>query len=209
MTRHRGALFGLDETHTWQLAYGGFVRAEHLSPDFVILGKGLGSATPLGAYGMTSEIGSFVEKHHEDFGSPQRGLAIGGTTFANALTMAAARAMLEHIATETAYRRISNLGMRLADGIDSIVSEHGLPWRAFRYGPRSGFCQTPRPPRNYEEAHHSIDLEFNDALRVFMANRGIWEAIFSAGPQVSFAHSDADIDRYIDVARAFMAEVCA
>jgi glutamate-1-semialdehyde 2,1-aminomutase len=207
LARKHGALFGLDEAHTWQLVYGGFVRAENLAPDFVILGKGLGSGTALGAYGMSQQLGRFVEEEHEVADSPTRGLAIGGTTFANALSMAAARAMLEDVATESAYRRISILGTRLADGIDKIIAEHGLPWTAFRYGPRSGFCLTPRHPRNYDEAHHSMDIAFSDARRVFMANRGIWEAIYSAGPQVSFAHSEADVSQYLEVAGAFMREL--
>lgn len=209
LARKHGALACLDETHTWQLAFGGFVKAQGVSPDFVTLGKGLGSATPLGAYGMSPAVARFVERHRDVADSPGRGLAIGGTTYGSALTLAAARAMLEDIATEDGYRRISKLGARLADGIDAIISDIGLPWCAFRYGPRSGFCQTSRHPRNYAEAHHSVDIAFSDAMRVFMANRGIWEAIYSAGPQVSFAHAEGDVDRYIGVARAFMTEVFA
>jgi glutamate-1-semialdehyde 2,1-aminomutase len=204
-----GALTCFDETHTWQLAFGGFVRAEDLSPDFVSLGKGLGSGTPLGAYGMSAAVSAFVEEHHDAADSPVRGLALGGTTFANALSMAAARAMLEEIATEEGYRRIARLGNRLADGIDAVIRSNGLDWCAFRYGPRSGFCQTPQHPRTYAEAHHSMDIPFSDALRLYMANRGVWEAIYSAGPQVSFAHAEADIDRYLEVAGSFIAELHA
>jgi glutamate-1-semialdehyde 2,1-aminomutase len=54
-----------------------------------------------------------------------------------------------------------------------------------------------------------MDLAFSDAFRVFMANRGIWAAIFSAGPQVSFAHSPADIDLYVELAGAFMTDALA
>ncbi|MDA0705890.1 MAG: aminotransferase class III-fold pyridoxal phosphate-dependent enzyme [Proteobacteria bacterium] len=206
LARKYGALVCLDETHTWQLAFGGFVRAEALSPDFVTLGKGLGSGTPLGAYGMTATLGGFVERHRGLYDSPQRGLAIGGTTFGSALTMSAARAMLEDVATQGAYDRISALGARLADGIDRVIAAHDLPWCAFRYGPRSGFCLTPALPRNYDEAYPSMDLAFSDAFRVFMANRGIWAAIFSAGPQVSFAHLPADIDLYVELAGAFVTD---
>lgn len=48
-----------------------------------------------------------------------------------------------------------------------------------------------------------------DCRRLFMANRGIWDGILSAGPQVSFAHTEADIDRYVEVASAFLAELFA
>ena len=209
LTKAAGALFALDETHTWQLAYGGFTRADALSADFVALGKGLGSGAPLGAYGMTAELGAYLERYNDDYIAAVRGLAIGGTTFGSAITMAAARAMLDDIATETGYARMERLGARLADGIDAIIARHSLPWRAFRYGPRSGFCLTPELPRNYHEAERSIDGPLNSALRLYMANRGVWEAISSAGPQASFAHDEADVDRYPEVAGAFIREIAA
>jgi glutamate-1-semialdehyde 2,1-aminomutase len=40
-----------------------------------------------------------------------------------------------------------------------------------------------------------------------MANRGIWDAIASAGPAASFAHEPADIDEYLAVADAFLGEI--
>ena len=40
-----------------------------------------------------------------------------------------------------------------------------------------------------------------------MANRGVWDAVASAGPQASFAHSAADIDRYVEVAGGFLDSV--
>lgn len=209
LAKAAGALFALDETHTWQFAYGGLVRAHGLPTDFVTLGKGLGSGMPLGAYGMTSELGSFVVRHRDVDVSETRGLAIGGTTYGSAITMAAARAVLEEIQTEAAYARMAMLGARLSDGIERIIARYDLPWRAFRYGPRSGFCLTQQPPRNLDEALPSLDQAFSDTRRVFMANRGIWEAIASAGPQTSFVHTESDIDHYLEAADEFIAEVVA
>jgi glutamate-1-semialdehyde 2,1-aminomutase len=65
----------------------------------------------------------------------------------------------------------------------------------------------PDLPRNGHEAGLSIDKDLIAARRVYMANRGVWEAIWSAGTQVSFAHSRADLDRYLEVAEAFLAEI--
>jgi len=209
LARQAGALFALDETHSWQMAYGGFVRAQGLTPDFMTLGKGLGSGAPLGVYGMTEPLARFLEGHRDDYLSETPGVAIGGTTYGNALTMAGARAMLEEVATEAGYARIAALGGRLAEGIDAILGRHGLPWRAFRYGPRSGICQTADFPRSYAEAAPSVDRPLSDALRLYMANRGVWEAIFSAGPQVGFAHGETDVDVYLEIAGAFFDEVFA
>ena len=209
LTRKAGALFALDETHTWQMAYGGFIGTERLAADFVTLGKGLGSGAPLGAYGMHHELGAYLQRHRDGDFQAVRGIALGGTTFASAMTLAAARAMLEEVSTEAGNTRTAALRAHLADGIDDIIEGYGLPWRAFRYGPRSGFCLTPELPRNYQQAQPSLDPTFSSARRIYMANRGVWEAIASAGPQVSFAHSGDDVERYLQVASDFMAEVVA
>jgi glutamate-1-semialdehyde 2,1-aminomutase len=37
-----------------------------------------------------------------------------------------------------------------------------------------------------------------------MANRGIWDAIASAGPAASFAHVASDVDAYLDVLGTFL-----
>lgn len=206
LCRASGTLLALDETHTWQLAFGGLVREMGLSADFVTLGKGLGSGVPLGAYGTTEGIATYLEANLND-ATDAPGLALGGTTYGAALSLAAARAMLDQVATPEAHARIAALGARLSDGLDALFAARGLPWRAFRYGPRSGFCLTPALPRTLTEALPSLDGAFSDARRAFMANRGVWEAIETAGPQVGFAHTAADIDTYLSVAADFLAAV--
>jgi glutamate-1-semialdehyde 2,1-aminomutase len=52
-----------------------------------------------------------------------------------------------------------------------------------------------------------LSLTKNEAKAVFMANRGIWEAIATAGPAASFAHADKDVDRYLDVLNSFLDEI--
>jgi glutamate-1-semialdehyde 2,1-aminomutase len=93
--------------------------------------------------------------------------------------------MLEEVQTAGGYTRISALGARLSDGIETLAAARGLNWRAFRRGPRSGFSLTPDLPRTASEAQPSMHRTFNAARRVFMANRGIWDAIWSAGPRGS------------------------
>ena len=121
--------------------------------------------------------------------------------------MACARAVLEHVLTEEAFARISELGAYMADGIDAICGDLDLPCRAFRIGPRSGLCLTPELPRNYAEARLSMDLDMLDARRVFMANRGYWDCIVSAGPQASFSHNKDEIDGYVQLMREFLTEL--
>lgn len=203
LTRRHGTLLCLDEAHTFQFAYGGLVADWRLEPDFVVLGKGLGTGVSFGLYGMSEAVAqSYVR--HSDVDIGPRGIATGGTTFASALAAAVARTALERILTPDAYRHVRALGSSLADGLDGEFQRRSLPWRAFRAGPRSGFCLEPRLPRNGAEAARSLDYDFIDTRRVFMANRGIWDAVSSAGPQASLVHAARDIARYVAASGDFL-----
>jgi len=203
LTRRHGVLLCIDEAHTFQFAFGGLTRAWGLRPDFVTAGKGFGSGVAFGLYGMSHAVAECFERNFDSDVGP-RGIATGGTTYASALAMAAAKAVLEQIFTEDAYRQLSSLGDQLADGLDAIFKRRGLPWTAFRCGPRSGFCLEPSLPRTGDEGVNSLDAELIDARRVFMANRGIWDAVLSAGPQVSIAHTSTDVETYLQVVDEFL-----
>ena len=194
LAREYGALLVLDETHTQVAAYGGLTREWGLEPDVVTLGKSLGGGVPIGAYGMTADLGEWMERHRDAYGRSV-GLATGGTTFANPLSLAAAAATLRHIQTPDGFARTAALGARLADGIEATAARHGLPWRAHRLGGRSGCCLEPELPRDADEAERSLDHELIDARRLHMANRGVWDAIASAGPAASFAHASGRCGR--------------
>ena len=206
LTRAHGTLLLLDETHTQTFAYGGLTRAWGLEPDVIALGKSTGGGIPIGAYGMTDDLRDWMERHRDVYvGAP--GLATGGTTYANPLSLAATVATLRHIQTPAAFERAAALGAQLADGIEAAAASVGLPWRAHRLGGRSGFCLEPELPRNARDADRSLDIELIDTRRLFMANRGVWDAIAGAGPAASFAHTAADVEEYLRVLEAFLDRV--
>jgi glutamate-1-semialdehyde 2,1-aminomutase len=135
-------------------------------------------------------------------------VALGGTLFANALSLACAEVVLTELMRPADYDRIIGLGERLADGIESAAAERGLDWRAHRFGARTGYCLFPDLPRTWRESHASMDPLFTDTRRVYFANRGVWDAISSAGPHPGFSHEPADIDAYLDVLSDFLDELC-
>jgi len=207
VTRRHGTLLCIDEAHTFQFAYGGLTRAWALEPDFLVLGKGLGSGVAFAMYGMSDAVAGCVARHLDSDIGP-RGLSLGGTTYGSALAMNIARAVLEQVLTVTAYDAVRARGAQLADGLDAVFRRHALPWTAFRCGPRAGYCLQPQLPVTGEQAWASLDYDFIDARRVYFANRGLWDAVGSAGPQAGLAHTSADIDRYVATAGEFLAEVC-
>jgi len=204
--RH-GALMIVDETHTHMFAFGGLVRFWGLRPHMVVLGKNLAGGIAIGAYGMGAELADVMDRHVFDHAGDVPGLATGGTLYGNALSLAAARATLEHVLTEEGYARNARLGERLAQGLQGLIDEAGFDWRAQHLLSRAGWLYHSSEPVSGTEAVAMMDVALSDLRRVYMANRSIWEAIVTAGPAISFAMTEADIDLYLEVARDWLAEL--
>ena len=207
LTRAHGTLLAIDETHSQVCGPSGLTGRWGLEPDLVTLGKSAAGGTPFGAYGMTEILATIFER--PDPNDPHAEIATGGTLFANALSMAAARAALGQVLTGEIYERTARLGTKLADGIEAVAQEAGLPWRAHRLFARSGYAHGGELPRNAEEARRGFRRDVTDLQRVYFANRGIWEAIYSAGPCVGIAHTDDDVDRYLAVLAELTDELAA
>jgi glutamate-1-semialdehyde 2,1-aminomutase len=111
------------------------------------------------------------------------------------------------VLTDEAYARSQRGGDRLATGLEGVVSAAGLPWSVHRFWPRSGLSFTPSPPRDGAEAVAGLDVALRRLMRVYLANRGVWEAIVGAGPTCSVAVEDDDVDRYLAAFAGLVAEL--
>jgi glutamate-1-semialdehyde 2,1-aminomutase len=200
-----GALLVLDETHTLVAGPGGLTARWGLEPDLLVLGKSISSGIPLGAYGMTAAVADVLERPAS--ASFADVVATGGTLFANALSMAAARVTLEEVLTDHRYEHAAALGERLADGIEAAAAAHALRWRAHRLYNRSGYTHAPELPSNAVEARATFHAELYNLQRLYMVNRGVWEAIDSAGPACGIHTTEADVDRYLETLDGFLDEV--
>jgi glutamate-1-semialdehyde 2,1-aminomutase len=197
LTRETGTLLAYDETHTQVVGPGGLVRRWGLRPDLVTIGKSIAGGLPFGAWGMTDEIAEVLVQHKGPDGERTDLVATGGTIFGNALAMAAARAVLTEILVPEAYAHTARLGARLAGGMRASVERHGLPWHIHHLGPRSGYTFRPTPIRNGAEGRACADELLTRLIRVWLANRGVWEAIVGAGPVCPIPAVDEDVDAYL------------
>jgi glutamate-1-semialdehyde 2,1-aminomutase len=197
LTRETGTLLAYDETHTQVVGPGGLVHRWSLEPDFVTAGKSIAGGLPFGAWGTTDEIAEVLVQRKGPDGERSNLIAIGGTIFGNALAMAAARAVMTEILTPEAYAHTQRLGDRLANGMRAGVEAHGLPWHIHHLGPRSGYTFRPTPIHNGAEGRAAADDLLTRLIRIWLANRGVWEAIVGAGPVCSVPCSDADVDAYL------------
>jgi glutamate-1-semialdehyde 2,1-aminomutase len=198
LTRHYGTLLAIDETHTHVVGPGGVTGLWGLEPDMVTIGKAVAGGLPMGAYGVSAELAPQLDA--------ARNVATGGTLFGNPLSAAAAQAALTEVLVPGAYAHTTALGGELASAISAAISEAGLPWTAITLGPRSGQWYGP-PPRTGAEAYALTDGLLTRLIRIWLANRGIWEALPGAGPTVPVPASRADVARYAEAYRELLAEL--
>jgi glutamate-1-semialdehyde 2,1-aminomutase len=111
--------------------------------------------------------------------------------------MAAARATMLEILTLEAYAHTQRLGAVLAEGMRAGVERVGLPWHIHHLGPRAGYTFRPEPAGNADEARSCRDDLLTRLIRIWLANRGVWEAIVGAGPVVPIPASAGDVDSYL------------
>jgi glutamate-1-semialdehyde 2,1-aminomutase len=121
--------------------------------------------------------------------------------------MAAARATMGEVLTDDAYAHSQRLGARLADGLSQVVAASGTAWTTHRFWPRSGLSFSPAMPRTAGEALESFDVPLRRLLRVYLANRGVWDAIVGAGPTCSVAATDEDVAAYLAAFADLMGEL--
>jgi glutamate-1-semialdehyde 2,1-aminomutase len=197
LTREAGTLLAIDETHTQVVGPGGLTAAWGLAPDLITCGKSIAGGVPFGAWGMTDEIAADLTQSKGLDGERSNLVAIGGTLFGNALSLAAARATMLEILTPDAYASTQRLGALLADGMRASVARVGLPWHIYRLGPRAGYTFQPEPLRNAAEARACQDDLLTRLIRIWLANRGVWEAIVGAGPVASVPATEEDVDAYL------------
>ncbi len=179
ITRRYGTLLAIDETHTLVTAHGGLTTEWGLQPDLLTVGKSIAGGVPLGAYGMTDEVAEALRPSAAEAavsGIAYDEVATGGTLFANALSMAAARAALTEVLTPEAFAGTAKLGEQLAGGLRARIERAGLPWSVNAHGSHAFYFFSPEPPRDARGARDTDDPDLRALIRLFLANRGVWES---------------------------------
>jgi glutamate-1-semialdehyde 2,1-aminomutase len=135
------------------------------------LGKPLAGGVPAAVYGFSQDVADRFNARlileDSDVGG------IGGTLAGNALSIATMKATLEYVLTEIAYKRAIELSIKFTHGVESVISEFGLPWIVKRLGCTSEYWFQQYPPRNGGEAFEAIDSELDRYMHLYSLNRGI------------------------------------
>jgi glutamate-1-semialdehyde aminotransferase len=117
----------------------------------------------------------------------------------NALSLAAARATLEHVLTEEAFARMIDVAAAWTTGVADVIARAGLPWHVVQLGCRAEYRFRPSPPRNGSQAAAEVSPELDQYLHLGCVNRGVLLTPFHSMALVSPAHVRADADRHTEV----------
>jgi len=224
-TQH-GAVLIFDEVKTGVVvAYGGAIEHFGVRPDLFCLAKSIGGGVPIGAFGGREEVMRVIETLDGSPGAERAGGAFGtgteattifggaarvahlGTFNGNPLSMAAGLATLTQVLTRDAYPALHQLAERLTSGCQAILDEFGLPGYAINVGPKGCVMFTPERVTNYRD-FIGLDSELWTAFFFYLVNRGI---LLPPGPDdqwtLSVQHTEAEVDRHIEVFASFATEL--
>jgi glutamate-1-semialdehyde 2,1-aminomutase len=199
-TRETGTLLLIDETHTISSGPRGYTGAHALDPDIFVLGKPIAGGLPASAWGFTDVIAQ--EWSRIESTKPEGHSGLGTTLSANALQIAAMRAVLSEVMTDAAYAHMEMLADRLAHGFTEVIRVRRKPWHVVRVGARIEFAFTPQPFKNGSDAYAAHDGRLERALHLALVNRGSlitpFHNMMLVCPQSTVAQVDALVAGFDD-----------
>jgi glutamate-1-semialdehyde 2,1-aminomutase len=200
LTEQHGVKLIFDEVKTGcTIAAGGATQRFGVRPDMVTLAKASCGGYPGGAIGMSEELAELVSDGR---------VKQYGTFNGNPLVMAAAEATLTEVLTDEIYEGFEESNRRLLEGCQQVVDAYGLP--AYTEGLGAKGCVIFSAERMYEYRDYltDVDDELSALAWLYHMNHGIF---MTPGVEeewtLSLAHSDEDLQRYLDAFEAFARDV--
>ncbi len=190
LLRAHGALLCFDEVKTGlTVGPGGATGLYGVTPDIVCLAKSVGGGLVTAAIGGTTEVMGFVA---------DGGYEMVGTFNGNPLSLAATRAVLEHVAVPEAYERIGRLRKDVDAELTDQIESAGLQAHVVSVGAKGCVTFSPTPVRDYRD-FLKVDDRFNHLHWLFQHNGGVFLPPWGKTEQwlISVQHDESDMDRFL------------
>ncbi|MBK8069545.1 MAG: aspartate aminotransferase family protein [Rhodanobacteraceae bacterium] len=212
LTRARGVLMVVDETHTISTGPGGCTREWSLQPDFITLGKAIAGGVPCAVYGCTQAMADAMPQARARSAeeAPGHGHSGMGTTLsANALAMHCLRVNLSEVMSDAAYAHMRALAAQLSEGFRALIARHALAWSVTELGARCEFQFCAQRPRTGAQAEAAFHDTLQAALHLYLINRGILITPFHNMTLCSPATTRDDVNRLLAVLDAALTDILA
>jgi glutamate-1-semialdehyde aminotransferase len=171
-----GARVVFDEIITgFRLGPGGAQERYGVRADLVTFGKALGNGMPISAIAGRAELMDVLDE-----------VFFSGTHGGEALSLAAARAVLDVLAAEPVHAHLWRLGGVLQTGLRSLIAAHGLAEWVTCSGEPPWTLVLVREPDAAADG-----LPAKTLLQQELVKRGV---LYNGSHFVSWAHTDADVE---------------
>ena len=193
LTSKSGALLVLDEVMTgFRVAYGGAQALYGVSPDLSLFGKVIGGGLPVGAYGGRRDL---MEQM-----APAGPVYQAGTLSGSPPAMAAGCAVLDVLRDDPSlYGGLERLGDRLERGFEAAAANSGVPCVVGRVGSMVTPFLGIEEARSFDEVKGADRGLFGEVHAAWLAAGVLWPPSQFETAFLSTAHSDADVDRTVEV----------
>ncbi len=204
-TKH-GTLLIFDEVKTgFRHALGGYQSICKVGPDLSVFGKAAANGYPLGVIGGKAEYMGFC--CHDD---PARRVLIAGTYNAHPFVVAAAIATIRKLKSrgEEIYSHLENLGAQMESGLCNLFASRGYPTTIVRAGSAFVVYFMDHEPTCWADIARHNDAKRDVRYRRALIENGVFHfPVTTKQGSISFAHSEADIDKTLSITEAVLKQL--
>lgn len=198
VTAKHGIVLIFDEIVTgFRVAWGGAQERYGVVPDLACYGKAMAGGFPLSAVVGKRELVELADPNRK---GKDKYCFLSGTLTGNPISCAAGLAALEVLEQEGVYDRLHFIGRHLAEGIETAATDLDIPLQVLGDGPvLQVVFSAHRPMRDHRDL---LRADKKKAVRFGyeLIRRGVY-CTPGGKLYLSLAHSDADLDRTLDIAR--------
>ena len=199
-----GTVLIFDEVKTgFRHALGGYQAISGVTPDLCTFGKAVANGYPMGVIGGRKEIMSLCS--HPD---PSKRVVVAGTYNGHPVNVAAAKASLTRLKTreKEVYGELERLGARLEAGLKSVFGTRNYPTTVVRQGSAFAVYFMDHAPVSWRDIAINNDMERDLTWRKALIEEGVFQfPVVTKQGSISLAHTDADIDRTIELTEKVVA----
>jgi len=198
-TRH-GAVLVFDEVITgFRHGLGGYQSVAGVTPDLTTLGKAMANGWPISALGGKAELMQLFST------TPGRPAFFADTFNGHPGMAAAALATIEKLRREPVHEHVFRLGERARTGLREVYDRLGVPVVVSGFGSVFVTYFLEGPVERYEDLLAN-DVDLFIGYRRELMKHGIFELPLNLKrSHVSYAHTDADVDRLLEATETSVA----
>jgi len=194
-TQH-GSILIFDEVITgFRHGLGGYQKLAGVTPDLTTLGKAMANGWPISALGGKAEL---MDQFNTTPGRPAH---FAGTFNGHPAMAAAALATIRKLETEPVHEHVFRLGERIRSGLRDVLPEFDIPTVVSGFGSVFVTYFVQGPVERYDDLLDN-DVDLFTRYRLAQMDQGIFELPLNLKrSHVSYAHTDADVDRLLEATR--------